>query len=122
MQNSVKYHLLGALCGALAEAAGDENLSRHLRAETRLRLVKMSDKELRELAELTSCSPARTFEQSYREFKQAREENRVTASQWINDLVSSPMPDVAAVDDVLPAGVGHREKAMAGRESSRHKS
>ncbi len=53
----VKYHLREALRGAAAEADGDEDLSRRLRAETKLRLIGMSDEQLWELAKQTSCPP-----------------------------------------------------------------
>ena len=39
----VKYYLREALHGALTEANGDENLSRHANAEIRLRLISMPD-------------------------------------------------------------------------------
>ncbi len=46
MQNSDRYHLLEAIRNGFAEAAEDEDLSQSLRAETRLRLIRMSDEEL----------------------------------------------------------------------------
>ena len=42
----VKYHLHEVLRGAIAEANGDEALSHRLHAETKLRLMNMSDEEL----------------------------------------------------------------------------
>ncbi len=42
----VKYHLHEVLRGAIAEANGDEALSRRLHTETKLWLVNMSDEEL----------------------------------------------------------------------------
>ena len=42
----VKYHLREVLRGAVAEADGDEDLPWHLHAETKLRLLNMSDEEL----------------------------------------------------------------------------
>ena len=53
-QDFVKYHLREAVRGAVAEADGDENLSRRLHAETELRLLNLSDEELRELA-INNC-------------------------------------------------------------------
>jgi len=89
----VKYHLRQALRAAVAEADGDEDLSRCLRAKTKLRLMCMSDEELWELAKLTSSPPERPVELVYKGTKQAIEEHKATASEWINDLVKRPMPD-----------------------------
>ncbi|GAH59993.1 unnamed protein product, partial [marine sediment metagenome] len=57
----VKYHLHQALRAMRAELDGDEDLSRRLHAETKVRLIRMSDEELWELAKLTS-SPERPVE------------------------------------------------------------
>lgn len=62
VQDSVRYHLAEAMRGAAAEADGDEILSRCLRAETKLRLMSMSDEKLWELAKATSCPPERPVE------------------------------------------------------------
>ena len=50
----VKYHLREALRGTTAEMDGDEDLSRRLHTEMRLRLISMSDEELWELARVTA--------------------------------------------------------------------
>lgn len=91
-QDFVKYHLRDALRGAAAEVNGDEELSRRLRAETRLRLIGMSDEQLRELAKQTSCPPEMPVELAYKRHKQAVEELKATASEWMNDL-KIPIPD-----------------------------
>jgi len=93
----VKYHLREALRAVVAELDGDEDLSRHLHAQTRLRLMCMSDEELWELAKLTS-SPEKPVELVYKGIKQAIEEHRATASEWINDLVKRPIPDKEGKD------------------------
>ena len=82
----LKCHLREVLRGAEAEANGDKELSRRLHAGTKLRLIGMSDEELWELAKLTSCPPERPVELAYKDHKQAVEEHRATASEWINDL------------------------------------
>ena len=84
-QSFAEHHLEEALRGAVAEADGDEDLSRRLRAEARLRLIGMSDEELWELAKLTA-SPKKPAELVYEESKRWIEEHKATISEWINDL------------------------------------
>ena len=83
----VKYHLREALRGAIAEANGDEALSRCLHAETKLRLMNMSDEELWEIAKQTSSPPERPVELVYKGIKQEIEKVKATATKWMNDLV-----------------------------------
>ena len=97
-QDYVKYHLREALRGAAAEADGDEDLSQRLRAETRLRLIGMSDEQLWELAKQTSCPPEMPVELAYKRHKQAIEELKATASEWMNDL-KKPTSDRESQDD-----------------------
>lgn len=87
----VKYHLHQALHGAVAEENGDEDLARRLRAEVKLRLIDMSDEEIRELAKQTSPREW-SVEVAYERYKQAAKELRATASEWVNDLVKKPRP------------------------------
>ena len=82
----VGYHIVEALRGAGAEAEGDEELSRCLHAETKARLIQMSDEELWELARLTSSPPERPVELAYKGHKQKIEELKATASEWMKDL------------------------------------
>ena len=88
----VKYHLREALRSAAAGVEGDEDLSRCLRAETKLRLIGMSDEQLWELARQTSCPPEMPVELAYKRHKQAIEELKATVSEWRNDL-KIPIPD-----------------------------
>lgn len=81
MKNSVPNHIVEALCGAVAEAEGDEKLSRLLHAETKVRLIQMSDEELWELAKRTSHS-SQSLELIYKQYKQAREQATATAVEW----------------------------------------
>ncbi len=81
----ISYHLLQALATSVAEIDGDEAQSRRLHAEVKLRLINMSDEELWELAKIAK-PPEQTIEASYRNFKQAIEEHRATANEWMNDL------------------------------------
>ena len=80
------HHILVALGAAVAKMEGDEDLSRRLHAETKLRLISMSDEEIWELAKLGSHPPERPVELVYEQIKQAVEEHRATASEWMNDL------------------------------------
>ncbi len=81
----IKYHLCEALRAAAAEAYGDEDLFRRLRAEVKLRLINMSDEELWELTKQTS-SPQLPVELAYKSHKQKTEELRARASEWMKDL------------------------------------
>ncbi len=83
----VKYHLHVVLRGAIAETNGDEALSRCLHAETKLRLMNMSDEELREIAKQTLSPPERPVELVYKGIKQEIEKVKATATKWMNDLV-----------------------------------
>jgi PleD family two-component response regulator len=82
----IEYHIEKALLGALAESVGNEDLSRRLNAQTKLRLITMSDEELLELARLTADSSDKTVKQVYKESKWWIEEHKATANEWINDL------------------------------------
>jgi len=82
----ILHHILVALGAAVAEMEGDEDLSQRLHTETRLRLLSMSDEELWELAKLGSHPPERPVELVYKQIKQAVEEHRATASEWMDDL------------------------------------
>jgi hypothetical protein len=82
----IKYHIVEALCGAVAEAEGNEDIAKRLRAMTKLRLINMSEDELWELAKLVSCPPERPVELVYKGIKKDIEEHRATIDEWINDL------------------------------------
>ncbi len=82
----VGYHILEALSSGIAEINGDENLARHLRDNVKLRLMNMSEMELRQLALLLSCPPERPAELVYKGIKEDIEEHRATIREWINDL------------------------------------
>lgn len=81
----IKYHLLQGLAASIAEFEGDEAQSRRLHAEVKLRLINMSDEELWELAKVAK-PPEQTIEASYKKFKEAIEEHKATASEWMKDL------------------------------------
>jgi len=76
-----KYHLCEALRASIAEEDGNEDLARRLFAETKLRLISMSDEELWELAKQTAEPFNRPVDQAYKDYKQRVEEILATASE-----------------------------------------
>ncbi len=93
-QDFVKYHLYEVLLSGVADADGNEALSRRLRAQAKLRLINMSDEELWELARLTASPPERPVELAYQGHKRAIEKIRATASEWLTDLQARrPLPE-----------------------------
>ena len=62
-------HFLDALTGGMAEAEGNKVLADQLRAQTKLRLVTMSEEEMQEYARFVACPPERPFETVYLELK-----------------------------------------------------
>ncbi len=82
----VTKHLLELLRGALAEIDGEEDLSRRLRAQAKLRLISMSDNELWELARILSFPPERPIELVYQQIRRVSEEFKATRGEWTGDL------------------------------------
>lgn len=80
------YHLREALRSNIADAEGDVCLAKRLNAETKLRLMRMSDEELWELARLTSYPPERSIEATYIRYKQRIEELETTSGNWMRDM------------------------------------
>lgn len=78
----VRYHLMETLRAAKTE---DEHLTRRLRAETRMRLVSMSEDELWKLARVTGL-PEQTFEETRACFKETIDNFKASASEWMKDL------------------------------------
>jgi len=93
-QDFVKYHLYETLLGGVAEADGNDALSRRLHAQARLRLISMSDEELCQLAKLTASPPERSVELTYQGYKREIKKIRATASEWLTDLQTRrPLPE-----------------------------
>jgi len=90
-QQTNNHHLAEALRGAIAESEGDIFLSRRLHAETKLRLICMTDAELWELAKRTSCPPERPVEWAYKNYGQRIGELKATSSEWMKDLSYIPI-------------------------------
>lgn len=80
--DAVRYHLREALRAVTTE---DEHLARRLYAETRMRLISMSDDDLRELAMVT-YPPHQTIEEAYAIFKETVDNLKASASEWMKDL------------------------------------
>ncbi len=80
-----KYHIVEALRAGVAELTGDKELAHNLRAETKMRLISMSEEELWELARVT-CPPHKTFEQVYAGFKESIDKLKISANEWMKDL------------------------------------
>ena len=86
----VKYHIMSSARAAMAEADGFEEEAAKLRAQGNLRLMLMSEDELRALAELLSFPPLRSAEDVYAEIKLAIAENELAADQWVGSLSIDP--------------------------------
>jgi len=80
----VESHLRESLEAGLAETFGDEKLSRKLRAKAKLRLITMSDEQLKELARLTAGE--RPVVQVYYSFKKVIKE-LASRNDWTKDLI-----------------------------------
>lgn len=92
-RDSVIYHLRQALLGALAEADGDEASSKYLHAQTKFRLIAMSDEELWELTKMMALHSERPVEIVYQELKGEIKELKQTATEWMKDLQRNTIPD-----------------------------
>ena len=66
------YHVLESLRGAVAEIEEDEDMSRRIREQTRLRFANMSDNDLWELA-LLAASPQHPVEFIFLDYLKDRE-------------------------------------------------
>ena len=78
-------HILEAVNAAREEASNGHDADR-LQAQTKLRLLAMSDEMIWELAKLTSSPPARPAESAYDQIKQAIRQHETTANEWLKDL------------------------------------
>jgi len=87
MSDVVHYHLREALQAGLTEMGDDCESARCLHAETKMRLISMSQEDLWELAVLT-CTPTKAIEQVYTSLINRVEELRNSAKEWMKDLES----------------------------------
>jgi len=86
----VRQHILGCIRAAMSESVGDSKGAERLRAQGNLRLLIMSDKELKELARVLSYLPSRPQEVVYRDLKKAVKEHKKNADEWIHSLGVEP--------------------------------
>lgn len=73
ISSSVVYHILIALGAAKAEMEENEHLAKELHSKVKLSLMRMSEEELTELAELTSAPANRSDEFVYEQQKGSRQ-------------------------------------------------
>ena len=81
-----KHHLREAIQGNIAEAEGDVYLARRISAETKFRLIHMSDEELWRLAAITSYPSGQSIVETYLRYRRGIEELKVTSNDWMRDL------------------------------------
>ncbi|MFA4835744.1 MAG: hypothetical protein WC749_06740 [Dehalococcoidia bacterium] len=86
----VRYHVLSSIRAAMAESNGYQEESNRLRSQANLRLMLMSEEELRELARMLSFLPSRPPENVYHEIKKAIKDHNETASDWIRSFGVEP--------------------------------
>ncbi|MBM3133199.1 MAG: hypothetical protein FJZ95_09260 [Chloroflexi bacterium] len=79
----VRYHVLSSIRASIAEANGFQQEADKMRAQGNLRLMVMSDEELRELARMLSFLPSRPAESVYQELKNVIEEQKESADEWV---------------------------------------
>lgn len=82
----VRYHVRCAVRAGMAEASGFKELADRLRAQGNLRLMIMSDDELRELSRILTHIPTRPTEVVYQELKQVVDEQSKACDEWLSAL------------------------------------
>ena len=87
----IEYHLVEALRALEAEENGELELAQYLRAQTKSRLMNMSDKELWELANITAAPPEKPVSQAFKELKATREDLRNKTLGWERMLGFTPI-------------------------------
>jgi len=87
----VEHHLVEALRALEAESEGNTELALYLRAQTKSRLMQMSDKTLWELANITAVPPTKPISQAFSELKEVREDLRTKNNGWEKLLGFSPV-------------------------------
>ena len=85
MSDVVDCYLREALMVGLVEMGKNDELTRCLNAELKLRLISMPPEELWELAMVT-CPPTKTIEQVHEGFINRVEDLKSSAQEWLKDL------------------------------------
>ncbi len=86
----VRYHILSSIRAAMAESNGYQEEADRLRSQANLRLMVMTEEELRELARMLSFLPTRPPEAVYEEIKRIIEEHKAGAADWIGTFGVEP--------------------------------
>ena len=86
----VRYHVLSSIRASVAESNGYPEEAEKMRAQGNLRLMLMSEEELRELARMLSYLPSRPTEIVYNELKQVIEEHKESANSWVGEFGITP--------------------------------
>ncbi len=81
-----KHHLKEAIQGNIAEVEGNVYLARRISAETKFRLIHMSDEELWKLAAITSYPSGQSIVETYVFYRKGIEDLKVTSKEWMGDL------------------------------------
>jgi len=81
-----KHHLREAIRGNIAEAEGNVYLARRISAETKFRLIHMSDEEIWRLAAITSYPSGQSIVETYLRYRQGIEELKIASREWMRDL------------------------------------
>jgi len=76
-------HVIEALQAAAADVDGNEEKAKRIMAEARLRLLSMSDDELRDLAAIFAILRGKPFNECYQQLKQSVEKHRETMEEWL---------------------------------------
>lgn len=79
----VEQHIVDCIRAALVEARGERQRAARLRAQSKLRLVCMSDNELWELAGRTCSPPDRSVEEAYHDIRQTVDDYIRTSKEWV---------------------------------------
>ena len=82
-------HLQELMIASILEADGNEKECRYLHARSKLRLITMSESELRELSKMIAHSPEDSVEAVYKTFKENIRDYKKTAAEWVKDLQMS---------------------------------
>lgn len=82
----VKQHIFGMVRAGMAESSGFEEEADRLRSQGYLRLMVMSDEELRELSQMLMCVPVRPPDVIYQELKQVIEDQKAACNEWLAGL------------------------------------
>ncbi|MDY6912672.1 MAG: hypothetical protein SVM79_09970 [Chloroflexota bacterium] len=86
----VRYHVLSSIRAAVMESDGYIEEAQRMRAQGNLRLMLMSEEQLRELARMLSYLPSRPIDTVYNELRQVITEYENTTDQWIGSFGVTP--------------------------------